>query len=167
MSHKTRRFGDYQRLLTAVSNEISLNAFNPKIERDAEGRIIPVTETRIKLNTVEAVRLLQPYVSVRFMQQVKAVVPLALYLALFQILFLAPDALQLLDVVLDHEPVARAQDCGTNEYRAENPEPARPGFNIADIDIAQIRQCHYPDSSVAAAPAVALSASGSGFFSAD
>jgi len=32
--------------------------------------------------------LLQPYVSVRFMDQVKAVVPLALYLALFQILFL-------------------------------------------------------------------------------
>jgi hypothetical protein len=88
MSHKTRRFGDYQRLLTAVSNEISLNAFTPKIERDAEGRIIPVPETRIKLKTVEAVRLLQPYVSVRFMQQVKAVVPLALYLALFQILFL-------------------------------------------------------------------------------
>ena len=88
MSHKTRRFGDYQRLLTAVSNEISLNAITPKIERDAEGRIIPVPETRIKLNTVEAVRLLQPYVSVRFMQQVKAVVPLALYLALFQILFL-------------------------------------------------------------------------------
>ena len=88
MSHKTRRFGDYQRLLTAVSNEISLNAFTPRIERDAEGRIIPVPETRIKLNTVEAVRLLQPYVSVRFMQQVKAVVPLALYLALFQILFL-------------------------------------------------------------------------------
>ena len=88
MSHKTRRFGDYQRLLTAVSNEISLNAIKPKIELDSEGRIIPVPETRIKLNTVEAVRLLQPYVSVRFMQQVKAVVPLALYLALFQILFL-------------------------------------------------------------------------------
>ena len=32
--------------------------------------------------------MLQPYVSVRFMDQVKAVVPLALYLALFQILFL-------------------------------------------------------------------------------
>ena len=88
MSHKTRRFGDYQRLLTAVSNEISLNAFKPKIERDTEGRIIPVPETRIKLNTVETVKLLQPYVSVRFMEQVKAVVPLALYLALFQILFL-------------------------------------------------------------------------------
>jgi len=88
MSHKTRRFGDYQRLLTAVSNEISLNVFKPKIERDTEGRIIPVPETRIKLNTVETVKLLQPYVSVRFMEQVKAVVPLALYLALFQILFL-------------------------------------------------------------------------------
>ena len=88
MSHKTRRFGDYQRLLTAVSNEVSFNAITPKIERDAEGRIIPVPETRIKLNTVEAVRLLQPYVSVRFMDQFKAVVPLGVYLALFQILFL-------------------------------------------------------------------------------
>ncbi len=32
--------------------------------------------------------MLQPYVSVRFMDQVRAVVPLALYLALFEILFL-------------------------------------------------------------------------------
>jgi hypothetical protein len=36
----------------------------------------------------DRVRLLRPYVSVRFMDQVKAVVPLALYLALFQILIL-------------------------------------------------------------------------------
>jgi hypothetical protein len=34
------------------------------------------------------VALLRPYVSVRLMDQVKAVVPLALYLALFQILIL-------------------------------------------------------------------------------
>jgi len=88
MSHKARRFGDFQRLLTAGRNEISLNALVPKLERDAEGRVVPVPEIKIKLNTVEALRLLQPYASVRFMDQVKAVVPLALYLALFQILFL-------------------------------------------------------------------------------
>jgi hypothetical protein len=88
MTERTRRFGDYQRLLTAGHNEISINAFNPELERDAEGRLIPCPPRRIKLNTVEALRLLQPYVSVRFMDQVKAVVPLALYLALFQILFL-------------------------------------------------------------------------------
>jgi hypothetical protein len=88
MTEKNRRFGDYQRLLTAGRNEFSLNAFNPELEWDAEGKLIPCKPRRIKLNTVEALRLLQPYVSVRFMDQVRAVVPLALYLALFQILFL-------------------------------------------------------------------------------
>jgi len=88
MTDRTRRFGDYQRLLTAGRNEVSINAFNPELERDAEGKLIPCPPRRIKLNTVEVLRLLQPYVSVRFMDQVKAVVPLALYLALFQILFL-------------------------------------------------------------------------------
>jgi len=88
MTERTRRFGDYQRLLTAGHNEISINAFNPELERDVEGRLVPCPPRRVKLNTVETLRLLQPYVSVRFMDQVKAVVPLALYLALFQILFL-------------------------------------------------------------------------------
>ena len=88
MTDRTQRFGDYQRLLTAGRNQISLNAFNPELERDAGGKLIPCPPRRVKLNTAEALRLLQPYVSVRFMDQVKAVVPLALYLALFQILFL-------------------------------------------------------------------------------
>jgi len=41
MTERTRRFGDYQRLLTAGHNEVSVNAFNPELERDAEGRLIP------------------------------------------------------------------------------------------------------------------------------
>lgn len=88
MNNTNRRFGEYQRLLTAGRNEVSLNVFNPELERDAEGNLIPCPPRRIKLNTVEALRLLQPYVSIRFMDQVRAVVPLALYLTLFQILFL-------------------------------------------------------------------------------
>ena len=88
MNDRYRRFGNYQRLLTAGRNEVSLNVFNPELERDAAGNLIPYPPQRIKLNTVEVLRLLQPYVSVRFMEQVRAVVPLALYLALFQILFL-------------------------------------------------------------------------------
>ena len=88
MNDRYRRFGDYQRLLTAERNEVSFNAFNPELEWDAEGAPIPYSAPRIKLKSVEVLRLLQPYVSVRFMEQVKAVVPLALYLALFQILFL-------------------------------------------------------------------------------
>ena len=88
MTDRYRRFGDYRRVLTARRNELSMNAFNPELEWDAEGNLIPCPPPRTKLNATEAFRLLQPYVSVRFMEQVKAVIPLAIYLALFQILFL-------------------------------------------------------------------------------
>jgi hypothetical protein len=88
MTDRYRRFGDFRRTLAAERNELSFNAFNPELEWDAEGNLIPCPPPRVKLNAAEALRLLQPYVSVRFMEQVKAVVPLALYLALFQILFL-------------------------------------------------------------------------------
>jgi hypothetical protein len=88
MTDRYRRFGDFQRVLTAGRNELSLNAFNPELKWDAEGNLIPCPPARVKLNAAEVLRLIQPYISVRFMEQVKAVVPLALYLALFQILFL-------------------------------------------------------------------------------
>ena len=42
----------------------------------------------VKLTLTEVFWLIRPYVSVRFMEQFKAVVPLALYLALFQLLIL-------------------------------------------------------------------------------
>ncbi len=82
------RFGDYQRELGAGRNEMSFNRFFPKLERDGEGRIIPRELPPVKLMPAEIYRLMRPYVSVRFMEQVKAVVPLAVYLILFQILIL-------------------------------------------------------------------------------
>jgi len=88
MTDQTYRFGDFQRLLTTGRNEVRLDELVNKPGFDAEGNLIPYTQLRVKLNAGEVVRLLQPYVSVRFMEQVRAVVPLALYLALFQILFL-------------------------------------------------------------------------------
>ena len=88
MIHSYRRFGDVHRLLIAERNEVSLNKLNTELQWDAEGNLIPCPQPRLKLSTSEVLRLLQPYVSVRFMEQVRAVVPLALYLALFQILFL-------------------------------------------------------------------------------
>ncbi|UCC57302.1 MAG: DUF1538 domain-containing protein [Gammaproteobacteria bacterium] len=88
MTEQTFRFGDFQRQLTAGRNEVSLDDLVLKPGRDADNNLIPVPPVRIKLTTTEAVRVMQPYVSVRFMEQVRAVVPLALYLALFQILFL-------------------------------------------------------------------------------
>ncbi len=85
------RFGDYQRQSRGGHEVISLNEvidLRPKLERDAEGNVIPYEPPPIRLTTEEAVRLVSPYVSVRFMDQFKAVVPLGVYLALFQILFL-------------------------------------------------------------------------------
>ena len=85
------RFGDYQRVSRGGRDVISLDDvidLRPKLERDAKGNVIPYQMPRMRLTTEETFRLLSPYVSVRFMEQIKAVVPLAVYLALFQILFL-------------------------------------------------------------------------------
>ena len=85
------RFGDYQRVSRGGRDVISLDDvidLRPKLERDAKGNVIPYQMPRMRLTTAETFRLLSPYVSVRFMEQIKAVVPLAVYLALFQILFL-------------------------------------------------------------------------------
>jgi len=82
------RFGDYQYELGYGYDELSFNALTPKLERDSQCRLIPHQPTPIKLMPGELFNLLRPYVSVRFMEQVKSVIPLALYLSLFQVLIL-------------------------------------------------------------------------------
>jgi len=82
------RFGDYQRRLGAGHHEVSFNNLKPELETDADGNPIPARPVRIKLTAGETYQLIRPYVSVRFMEQVKAVVPLGIYLLLFQILIL-------------------------------------------------------------------------------
>ena len=84
------RFGDYQRASRSKHDVIRFNDIDtvPKLQKDAEGNVIPYESPRIRLTATETVRLLNPYISVRFMEQVKAVVPLGIYLALFQLLFL-------------------------------------------------------------------------------
>jgi len=83
------RYGASLQAVGAVRRALSFNAIAPPVGRDAQGRPIPPPALGpIKLHPDEIVRLLRPYVSVRFMDQIRAVVPLALYLALFQILIL-------------------------------------------------------------------------------
>ena len=82
------RFGDYQYELGYGYDDVSFNALTPKLERDSQGRLIAHQATPIKLMPREIFKLLRPYVSVRFMEQVKSVIPLALYLSLFQVLIL-------------------------------------------------------------------------------
>ena len=82
------RFGDYQRKLGAGHNEVSFNDLKSELETDTEGKPIPEHPVRIKLTPGETYQLIRPYVSVRFMEQVRAVIPLGIYLMLFQILIL-------------------------------------------------------------------------------
>jgi hypothetical protein len=82
------RYADYLRASGAGVQQISLNLLAPVIEYGPDGRPLPYRPPALALRPHEVARVLQPYVSVRFMDQVRAVVPLALYLALFQILIL-------------------------------------------------------------------------------
>nr|CRH07761.1 Conserved membrane protein of unknown function [Candidatus Magnetococcus massalia] len=85
---KSFRFGDFQRETTVGRNDISYNALTPKLEQDEQGNHKPYTPPPVKLRGVDVYKLLKPYVSVRFSDQAKAVVPLAIYLALFQFFIL-------------------------------------------------------------------------------
>lgn len=73
------RFGDFAREASLRQREIS---FNDLVAQT------PETAERIHVHTTEVAQLLRPYVTPRFMEQVKAVVPLALYLVLFQLVML-------------------------------------------------------------------------------
>ena len=82
------RFGDYLSKVSVQHNEINYNQLTPTPERDSDGQLIPIKPKKLSFTPVDIYRLLKPYISVRIMEQVQAVVPLGLYLALFQILML-------------------------------------------------------------------------------
>ena len=82
------RFGDYLSKVSVQHNTINYNQLTPTPERDSDGQLIPIQPKKLSFTPVDIYRLLKPYISVRVMEQVQAVVPLGLYLALFQILML-------------------------------------------------------------------------------
>jgi hypothetical protein len=83
------KFRDLQQVLGVDGKlEVSLNDLYPKSKTDTDGKFVPAVIRPVQFDTGEKYRLLKPYVSVRFMDQFKAVVPLAVYLALFLILVL-------------------------------------------------------------------------------
>jgi len=85
---KNIRFGEYVQAVTVDSDSISYSKLIPKPKLDKNGNEIPMKPEKMQLAGADIYNLLQPYISVRFMEQVNAVVPLAVYLALFQILVL-------------------------------------------------------------------------------
>lgn len=85
---KNIRFGEYVQAVTVDSDSVSYSKLMPKPKLDKNGNIISQKPEKLKLAGVDIYNLLQPYVSTRFMEQFAAVVPLAVYLALFQIIVL-------------------------------------------------------------------------------
>lgn len=82
------RYGDFVQLASVHSSKISYNKLIPPIEHDEHGNDLPYRPPKLQLRAMDVRRLLQPYISTRFIDQFKSVVPLALYLVLFQILIL-------------------------------------------------------------------------------
>ncbi|EDZ63522.1 membrane protein containing DUF1538 [Sulfurimonas gotlandica GD1] len=77
---KQIRFGDYTRDVQANYTQISYNDITNQTSRQRE--------EKIQLRSLDVYRLVKPYVSVRFMEQVYGLMPLAIYLVLFQIFML-------------------------------------------------------------------------------
>ena len=79
------RFGSFVAKYRIRHSEISYNLLTPKPDPTGEKSLRP---EKINVTPAKAFALLVPYCSVRFKEQLRAVVPLALYLALFQIFVL-------------------------------------------------------------------------------
>jgi len=82
------RFGAFVKEATSHHRKISLNDLLLNNQLDKDGYAARFSGLKINLRTIDVYRILQPYVSNRVMEQVKAVVPLALYLMLFQLIIL-------------------------------------------------------------------------------
>ncbi|MEC9466247.1 MAG: DUF1538 domain-containing protein [Myxococcota bacterium] len=82
------RYVDYQREIAVERVQVSYNALTPKLEPLADGTLPKYEPEKVRLRAMDAVRLVRTYTHGRFMEQVQAVVPLALYLVLFQLLIL-------------------------------------------------------------------------------
>lgn len=78
------RFGDYLKEISVNHTKISYKNLAPKLAVNDKGEPLPYHPPKFQLRPMDAYRLLTPYVSVRFIDQFKAVVPLAVYMVIFQ-----------------------------------------------------------------------------------
>ncbi len=81
-------FGSFSRELNVHLDQISYNEMIPPVSYDDEGNEIPYRPPALIVGPADVYRLLKPYLSVRFLDQFKAVMPLAVYLVLFQLFIL-------------------------------------------------------------------------------
>ena len=88
------RFGDFVREVSLKQHSLSYNLLTPPVTYSESGEEIPYHPKKIQLRGIDVYRLLGPYVGIRLINQVRAVVPLALYLFLFQVLILRQNVLE-------------------------------------------------------------------------
>lgn len=88
---KNIRFGAFIKEATSIHHKIPFSDLKPDIQADESCNRASTTEAKISIRRIDVYRILQPYISSRIMEQVKAVVPLALYLMLFQVIVLRQD----------------------------------------------------------------------------
>lgn len=77
------RYGDFLKESQVNYHEISYNTLTPKENQPSS--------KRIKLRSIDIYRLVQPYLSGRFLEQLYALLPLVLYLVFFQLFILRQD----------------------------------------------------------------------------
>ena len=82
------RFGAFISEVRAHQDHISYNDLVPEPTIDEDGNKVYPPAPVVKVRTLDVYRLIRPYLTVRVMEQLKAVVPLAVYLMLFQLLIL-------------------------------------------------------------------------------
>ncbi len=82
------RYGAYVREVSLKQRQISFNDISPPVRKDDEGNVIPYRPPKLQLRNLDIIRLIKPYVSVRLNEQIRAVLPLAIYLVLFQLFIL-------------------------------------------------------------------------------
>jgi hypothetical protein len=87
MSQKIR-FGTFVQAITVKQREVSYNDLVPEVRLDTDGHEIPYSPPKLKLRPIDGYRLIKPYLTIRIADQVRAVIPLAIYLILFQLLIL-------------------------------------------------------------------------------
>ncbi len=85
---KIIRFGAFVREITVRQQQVSYNELTPKIEKNEQGDEIPHQASKLQVRSIDVYRILKPYINTRLKEQIKAVVPLAVYLVLFQIIIL-------------------------------------------------------------------------------
>ena len=71
-------FNSFARQLNVHTDRLSYNKMVPPVEYDSDGDEIPHRPPSLALESGDIYRLLRPYLTVRFMDQFKAVTPFAL-----------------------------------------------------------------------------------------